>query len=340
MKIASVRSGRRTAASLLSILIVFLSSSFIASQDLILGSTGTNVCPAGRAKVTTAAACKKAGKAVEADEQDWNGSENESAWPSGCYYCDGVDDCGDGFWFNKDLGGSVNGDAQPVCALPTWSGCENGAACGEIGSNSVTTLLAGDSDVEGWPSNKWKRAFGSDGVNEGVGGWTCEKLNKRIDGFLTTYDPYWVVLVCGENDLDDHGDVSKTFANFKQVVDKILANGARILYVGTKPEPSTKSLHDEYRKYDKLIKALARDLAADTTATEPPLVMVDSYASFEEIGNKKKYYDEDKLHLSKKGYDKWTNWAKWAVEKADQSSSCTVWQKKRCTQGGSSIRVE
>jgi hypothetical protein len=35
------------------------------------------------------------------------------------------------------------------------------------------------------------------------------------------------------------------------VVGKITATGARVVYLGTKPEPATASLHAAYRRYDQ-----------------------------------------------------------------------------------------
>jgi len=326
-------------------------------ENVLLGPPG-NECTDGREKVTTQKACKKARKAlVLADtiskRPDYNGKETDSDWPSGCYSCENVTDCTDGIWFNKAGSGSANGDARPLCALPTWSGCRNGAACGNDDDYDdtigvVNTLLAGDSDIEYWPSWMWKDAFPADAVNEGVGGRSCATLSTKINKLLTKHNndapPQWVVLVCGENDLGDHGTVSKAFASFKDVVNKILlttsdddsAYAPRVLYFGTKPEPSTKSLHKAYRLYDKRIRKWAAELASSSTL--PPLVMVDSYKSFQELGNPRNLYSGDKLHLSNKGYRKWTDWGKAAIANAD--STCTVWQKKICTQNaGSSKRV-
>ena len=89
----------------------------------------------------------------------------------------------------------------------------------------------------------------------------------------------WVVLVCGENDIAEGVSVSNAFSRFKSNVEKAVSTGARVLYMGTKPEPSTKSLWDEYRKYDALIRGYATSLGGfllytwlrlRTTPASPP----------------------------------------------------------------------
>ena len=83
-------------------------------------------------------------------------------------------------------------------------------------------------------------------------------LDDDLDEVLEVAAPSTVILVCGENDLWDTS-VSKTFKKFKKIVKKVVATGARVIYMGTKPEPDTNSLHDEYQEYDALIRALAAD---------------------------------------------------------------------------------
>ena len=184
------------------------------------------------------------------------------------------------------------------------------AACGFAGMlNSVTAtsapgstvlnfdnvLFLGDSDIEFWDT---KSAFPG-ASNVGVAGWTCQNVynnlfnNKKL---VPTGDaqPRWVVLVCGENDLD-LSSAADTFTRFKKIVAALTARGIRVLYLGTKPEPATVLLHREYEEYDASIRAYASDLAARTES--PPLVMVDVYPAFEELGNPAKLYDSDDIHL-------------------------------------------
>lgn len=308
----------------LSPLLVLQAAAALASDDVLLVDGGS--CPADRLKVVTNAACKTAREEVQPRKSKYRGKERTSSWPSGCYYCDGVQGCQSGTWLNRHPnGGRVPAGVQTYCAKAAWSGCSNGGCAG--GATSV--LFAGDSDIELW---KKTRQYFPGSANEGVGGWTCRKLRKKIGGFLDRYNPEWVVLVCGENDVGNGRTVSATFDDFRAIVSKINAAGIRVLYVGSKPEPSTSSLHAKYRAYDRLIRQHAASLASAALGSRPPLIMVDSYRGFVDLGNPNSLYAGDRLHLSKKGYAHWTTWTQQALAQA--STACEVWRSGACTQNG------
>ena len=46
-----------------------------------------NSCPSGYEKLTTTEACRAALDYVDVTGDSFNEEENESDWPSGCYYC-------------------------------------------------------------------------------------------------------------------------------------------------------------------------------------------------------------------------------------------------------------
>ena len=151
-------------------------------------------------------------------------------------------------------------------------------------------LFTGDSDIEGWAT----AAEFPKSVNVGVGGATCGDVAKKAEGYISTYSPREVVLVCGENDLAYGASVAKTMKRLTKAVDRLASGGARVIFIGTKPEPSTKSLHKKYRKYDQKVRALTRDGNLYT--------FIDSYGGFEALGNPNSLYKGDKLHLSEEGY--------------------------------------
>jgi len=204
------------------------------SRDLQAGPVfpgpSGNTCPSGSSKVTTKKRCRRIGKKNNGS-LGWNGRENDSTWPSGCYHCDNVPGCTDGTWFNKHSTGSSNGAAKPWCLQG------DGPAPGPAPPPTPPTpqpdkvLFTGDSDISRWPTDS---EF-PNSVNVGVGGWTCKNVLNKIDGFLAQHNPTTVVLVCGENDLGRGLSVNKTFRRFQDLVDKINASGARVIYMGTKP---------------------------------------------------------------------------------------------------------
>ena len=194
-------------------------------------------------------------------------------------------------------------------------------------------MFTGDSDIEGWPTNS--RFPGS--ANVGVGGWTCKNVLNKIDSQLSTHNPDWVVLVCGENDLAYGTNAATAFSRFSSVFAKIQATGARVLYMGTKPEPDTTPLHNKYQSYDTKIRELAASTAAaDASAgAYPKLIMVDVYEGFEAIGNGGNLYQNDDLHLSNQGYALWTAWAIQAMSTQTTSEmqvvlDCYQWRSGTC----------
>ena len=253
---------------------------------------------------------------AENDAEEYNGDENESDWPAGCYQCKGVSGCTKGSWFNAHTTGTPHSQTRLYCGQgfePIVSGC---------------VLFDGDSDVDYWPGSTTDVAPGA--YNIGVGGATCKNVRNGATQAAAAFGPSWVVLVCGENDLWGKS-VAVTFGRFKDVVAKYTGAGARVLYVGTKPEPGTTSLHDEYREYDNAIKAHAAEVAAGATGAPPPLVMVDSYNGFEDVGNpssgSSSLYAGDGLHLSARGYALWDAWTAQAL---NSSGDCLVWRSGLC----------
>jgi len=248
---------------------------------------------------------------------DFQGTETDSDWPGGCYHCDGVAQCSDGTWFNKASSGSANEGATPICAGPGWEDTKNGV---------VDTLFVGDSDIEYWNTKGFANS-----ENVGVAGSVCREASAKLDEQLLKYKPKRVVIVCGENNLWDQS-VGSTFAEFKVVIGKIVDFGAQALYLGTKPEPDTHSLHSKYRHYDARIRAYVNELKAKDPTASPPLVMVDVYPAFVDMGNPNNLYQQDNLHLSKSGYGYWNTWAQTALTDA---SNCSLWKNDVCISSAS-----
>ena len=87
---------------------------------VILGPSG-NDCPSGYSKLTKFAECRAGmemlGLINKRGDDGLKGTEAESTWPSGCYYCHGVDGCTNGVWLNNHQNGNANGDAKPLCGM-------------------------------------------------------------------------------------------------------------------------------------------------------------------------------------------------------------------------------
>lgn len=285
----------------------------MANQVPVVLAPAGNDCPTGYVKVVTEPGCRVAGGQL--NSLSGFDTENDSSWPSGCYHCDNVRGCTNGVWLNYDSVGSANKGATPICAVPGWED-----------NLKIETLFIGDSDIEGWDT----APVFPNSINVGVGGYTCGNVNDIIDSSLQEFKPKWVVIVCGENDLAERHTVDATFTDFEVVIEKIIDFGARALYLGTKPEPSTSGLHSEYQNYDALIREYADTLAADNVVSSPPLVMVDVYPVFVELQKTDNLYKWDKLHLSSAGYFYWNTWTVKALGDTDLAKDCVRWMNNDC----------
>jgi lysophospholipase L1-like esterase len=182
-------------------------------------------------------------------------------------------------------------------------------------------LFIGDSDIEGWDTSQFVSS-----INIGDGGSLCSDALSSIDEVLEQYTPAHVVIVCGENDLSEDRTVEETFEDFQAIIHKIIGSGASVTYMGTKPEPGTTELHDQYRDYDGRIQDFAVNLANNSNA---PLNVVDVYQGFEDIGNPSSLYQDDELHLSLEGYEYWDQW----LVQVSNDSGCIIWQSQECRVG-------
>ena len=224
-------------------------------------------------------------------------------------------------------------DSDGSCSVNTE--CGEGQVCQEgqcVDSedeedNQKFLLFVGDSDIENWADYAPEDLDEESYENLGVGGATCEEIADDQYGLvadLQQYQPIWVILVCGENDLGGDATVEETFGYFEEVVEIIHNSGANVLYMGTKPEPATADLHDMYQDYDASIKEYAQWLRENN---EGNLIVVDVYASFEDLGNPDSLYDDDELHLSSEGYGYWNQWASSGIDDPD---ACVIWQSNSC----------
>jgi hypothetical protein len=181
------------------LLLLLLTSQFHAPHATEVQLVTGNVCGSGLEKVTTVEECRVALRLEGYLGEDFQGSEDDSSWPSGCYQCQGVSGCSNGIWFNSHATGASNGGAKSFCVSN---------ASGE-GFNVDYMLFDGDSDVDYMPSD-WASLYPTS-YNVGVGGDTCKDVRDRAAGMLSVLQPSTAVIICGENDLAGGSSVTKTF---------------------------------------------------------------------------------------------------------------------------------
>jgi len=285
-----------------------------ADSDTIVQYTSknVNVCPTGFTKPTTSSECRAALEHLGVMGDTYGKTEDDSDWPGGCYFAHGES------WFNTNSG-KADSNSKLICVKNL--------------NMSPDILHMGDSDNDYWASTSLYSSLGKTSQNVGYAGYTCKNVLKEIDTMLSDFNkPDWVVLVCGENDLMS-ASVETTFSRFKSVVEKATAAGARVVYMGTKDEPDSKSLWAKYEKYDTLVFNYASGLAttAAGSGAPPPLVAVDVNQAFINLGNPNSFYMDDKLHLSSTGYSYWNTWAVTAVGAVGgTNANCWRWLSNAC----------
>jgi len=185
----------------------------------------------------------------------------------------------------------------------------------------VNVLFVGDSDIDYWDSAV---AFPGS-FNVGIGGYTTADVINEVDQWVADLDPKWAVLVCGENDIDGtRSNTNAALERFTKIVGKLIDDGARVIYLGTKPEPKSKDVYKEYKYYDAHIRKLASALAKDKAI--PPFQMIDVFPSFT---SKWELYNSDGLHMSRLGYTFWNGWVKLAMS---SPSPCIRWRDGVCVE--------
>ena len=282
------------------------------ATEVKISDTAGNECGSGFTQITEEVACRAGMQLAGEDHDEFMGTEDSANWPRGCYYCEDVCGCNDGTWFNQNAVGSANGGARPYCQkdfLPLQAGWQ---------------VHIGDSDQDYWATT----AEFPNSYNLGFGGYTCTDMLTEIDLYLTVLKPKWIVVTCGENDVSppNASTAAQAFADFKMVVDKYIAAGARMLTLSTKPEPGTKRLHTVYQEYDALVLEYAKQLAIKSS-NPPPLVIINTWQGLLDVGNRNSLYKSDKLHLSSSGYAYWNSWTKTAL--AD-TKTCVQWLSGQC----------
>ena len=83
----------------------------MCAENYAWGNAGNDTCPENAARIGSAEACRRAAAVMG---KIWDGSVNETEYPSGCYANKGGD-----VYFNTHLIGSGYPEARPLCAVGT-----------------------------------------------------------------------------------------------------------------------------------------------------------------------------------------------------------------------------
>ena len=175
-----------------------------------------------------------------------------------------------------------------------------------IGSSSVKrwTTLAAD-----FPGHKvFNRGFGGSHLSDSV---------AFADRIVIPYQPKLVVLYAGDNDIAAGKSPEQVFTDLKAFVAKVQAAlpETRIACISIKPSPSRMKFIEQQK--------LANRLICEFIAGNPKLVYVDVFAPM--LGSdgqpRAELFVSDQLHLSKAGYQLWTDILKPVLDKLDPPAS-------------------
>jgi len=161
-------------------------------------------------------------------------------------------------------------------------------------------LFVGSSSIRKWPTSNYFNDLPI--INRGFGGSHISDVNYYFNSIVRIYEPRIIVLYAGDNDIAGNKtseQVSEDYIDFVNLVRRHLPT-TKIIYLPIKPSPSRWSMWNDMKQANRLIKLYAdsdhMQYYADTATP-----MLDSQGI--PLGE---LFVTDSLHLSKKGYDLWS----------------------------------
>jgi len=166
------------------------------------------------------------------------------------------------------------------------------------GENGI--LFLGSSSIRKWPTSNYFDDLPI--INRGFGGSHISDVNYYFKSIASIYKPRTIVLYAGDNDIAGKKtpeQVLEDYIDFIILVREHLPQ-TKIIYLPIKPSPSRWSMWNDMRQANRLIKMYTdsdnMQYYADTATP-----MLDSQGK--PLGD---LFVDDSLHLSKKGYDLWS----------------------------------
>ena len=161
-------------------------------------------------------------------------------------------------------------------------------------------LFLGSSSIRKWPTSNYFDYLPI--INRGFGGSHISDVNYYFKSIASIYKPRTIVLYAGDNDIAGKKtpeQVLQDYIDFIILVREHLPQ-TKIIYLPIKPSPSRWSMWNDMRQANRLIKMYTdsdnMQYYADTATP-----MLDSQGK--PLGD---LFVGDSLHLSKKGYDLWS----------------------------------
>lgn len=149
-------------------------------------------------------------------------------------------------------------------------------------------------------------------VNLGFGGSTLAACTWFFERVMLMYQPKMLVLYAGDNDLGDGRHPEEVLIFFQQIMAKISVRFESIpcFYISLKPSPARWHLNEQFRYTNNLIQN-------EIIKCNDNWKFINIFNEMLDHNSKPnpQFYDNDGLHLSKKGYVLWKNTIAGAVAK-------------------------
>ena len=162
-------------------------------------------------------------------------------------------------------------------------------------------LFTGSSSIRIWPDIE-SYFPGYNLVNRGFGGSETTDLLYYFDRLILPYKPTKIFIYEGDNDLAAGKSSELILSTTDSLLKKIrrhLPGAVKVYFISPKPSVARWQLRDKYLAYSKdLRKWISR---------QKNVVYIDGWSSLLDAqGNvRTDVFQEDNLHLNKKGYDLW-----------------------------------
>ncbi|MBA4147327.1 MAG: hypothetical protein H0X66_04375 [Verrucomicrobia bacterium] len=139
-------------------------------------------------------------------------------------------------------------------------------------------------------------------INRGFGGSEIADSVRYADRILVPHRPKTVVLYAGDNDLAKGKTPQQLLGDFKEFVSTVHKElpKTKIVFIAVKPSPSRWALKDKVIESNTLIKRFCdSDSRLSYADIYTPMLGLDGLP-------REELFIQDKLHLSKEGYQLWT----------------------------------
>lgn len=139
-------------------------------------------------------------------------------------------------------------------------------------------------------------------INAGFGGATYEGALEHYERVLKPLKPRHILVYFGENDIASDGCTAEDIMAQQQEFHKTLRSdfpNVKVTYLGIKTGPSRWIWHEEYTKYNNLLKAALE--------SDPQAEYLDIMSCL--VGRNglpmQKYFENDGIHVTSLGYALW-----------------------------------